>query len=134
MCRAAKRATPAEALPDCLAKQLIASIPHNTYLYLCRSNREPVCCARALFGACNQCDAVRTHAVMLWPCLRAVRSPACEGDEAGRSSFVLTVNSILDLHLHMQQDDDYEPVYSGSSIAEAHRARAAWARESADHW
>ena len=130
MHRAAKRARLAEGLPDCIVEQLVASIPHNTYLYLCRSNRKPVvCCAQALYGACEQCAAVRTHAVMLWPCLRAVRSPACEGDEAGRSSFVLTVNSILDLHLHMQQDDDYEPVYSGSSIAEAHRVKAAWDRE-----
>ena len=126
MCRAARRARLAETLPGCLAKQLVAYMPHNTYLYLCRSNREPVCCARALFGACKQCDAVHTHAAMLWPCLRSVRSPVCEGDEAGRSSFVLTVNSILELHLHMQQDDDYEPVYSGSSISGAHQARAVW--------
>ena len=127
MCSAAKRARLADTLPGCLAKQLVAYMPHNTYLYLCRLNREPVCCARALFGACKQCDAVHTHAAMLWPCLRAVRS-------TGRSSFVLTVNSILDLHLHMQQDDDYEPVYSGSSIAEAHRVKAAWEHECANHW
>jgi len=134
MCSAAKRARLADTLPGCLTKQLVAYMPHNTYLFLHRTDREPVCCARALFGACKQCDAVRTHAVMLWPCLRAVRSPACEGDEAGRSSFVLTVNSILDLHLHMQQDDDYEPVYNGSSIAEAHRVKAAWDQECADRW
>jgi len=135
MCRAAKRARLAETIPDCIVEQMIAYIPHNTYLFLCRSNRKSVvCCAQAVFGTCEQCAAVRTHAVMLWPCLRAVRSPVCDGHEAGRSSFDLTVNSILDLHLHMQQDDDFEPVYSGSSIAEAHRARAAWDQECADHW
>jgi hypothetical protein len=109
MCRAAKRARLAEALPDCIVEQLIASIPHNTYLYLCRSNRESVCCALVVF---EQCKAVHTHAAMLCThmqscCgrLRAVRSPVCEGDEAGLSPFALT-NSILELHLHMQQGND----------------------------
>jgi hypothetical protein len=36
------------------------------------------------------------------------------------------VDGILELHLHMQHDDDYEPVYSGRSIARARQARAAW--------
>ena len=108
-------------------------MPHITYLYLFTPNRKPVvCCAQAVFGTCKQCDAVRAHAARLWPCLRAVRSPVCDGDEAGRSPFAVLVNSILELHLHMQQDNDYEPVYSGSSISRAHQARAAWDQQSAD--
>ena len=122
----------AEVLPVCIVKQLIQYLPHNTYLYLCRSDRETVlCCQRALYGACSQCDAVRVHAVKLWPCLRAIRSPAHAYDEAGRTLSALLVDSILDLHLHMQQDDDLEPVYSGCSIARAHKARAAWEQRSA---
>ena len=133
MCTSAKRFRSAEPLPDCIVKQIVQYMPHNSYLYLHRTDREPVCCcAQALYGACKQCDAIHTHATMLWPCLRAIRSPVCEGDEAGRSLSALMVNSILELHLHMQQDDDYEPVYSGSSIAEAHRSRAAWDQECAD--
>ena len=126
MCASAKRFRSSELLPDCTVKQIVQYMPHNTYLYLHRADREPVCCQQALYSACKQCDAVRRHAAMLWPCLRAIRSPAYASDEAGRSSFALMVDGILELHLHMQQDDDYEPVYSGQSIARAQKARAAW--------
>lgn len=116
MCAAAKRSKTTEHLPDCLVKQIVQYMPHNTYLYLCRADREPVCCQQALYGVCTQCDAVRTHAARLWPCILRVRSPA----------YASVVNDILELHLHMQHDDDYEPVYSGQSISRAHQARAAW--------
>ena len=128
MCTSAKRLRSAELLPDCTVKQIVQYMPHNTYLYLHRADREPVCCQQALYSACKQCDAVRRHAAMLWPCLRAIRSPAYASDEAGRSSFALMVDGILELHLHMQQDDDYEPVYSGRSILRAHQARAAYSQ------
>jgi hypothetical protein len=123
------RSCSAELLPIYIVKQLIKFMPHSTYLYLYRPDRDPVCCQQALYGACSQCDAVRAHAAQLWPCLRAIRSPAHEYDEAGRSVSDLLVNHILDLHLHMQQDDDYEPMYSGQSIARAHKARAAWEQQ-----
>jgi hypothetical protein len=130
MCGKAKRSRYAELLSSCIVKQLIQYMPHNTYLYLYRPDREAVlCCQQALFDACAQCDAVRRHAVKLWFCLRAVRSPAHEHDEVGRSASGLLVNCILDLHLHMQHDDDYEPVYSGQSIGRAHKVRAAWEQQ-----
>ena len=127
MCTSAKRCRSAELVPICIVRQTVECMPHNTYLYLHRADRELVCCCvQALYGACKQCFFVRRHAVRMWPCLRAVRSPADASDEAGRSLFALMVDGILDLHLHMQQDDDYEPVYSGQSILRAHQARAAW--------
>jgi hypothetical protein len=127
--RQSERSRSANLLPSCIVRRLIQYMPHNTHLYLYRPDRDPVCCQPALYGACSQCDAVRAHAAQLWPCLRAIRSPAHEHDASGCSVSALLVNHILDLHLHMQQDDDYEPVYSGRSIARAHQARAAWEQQ-----
>ena len=127
MCAKRFRSCSAELLPIYIVEHLIQYMPHSTHLYLYRP--DVLCCQQALYRACSQCDAVRAHAVQLWPCLRAIRSPAHEHDAAGRSVSDLLVNHILDLHLHMQQDDDYEPVYSGQSIAQAHKARAAWEQQ-----
>jgi hypothetical protein len=124
MCHPAKRVRDAPTLPSVIVKQLIQYIPHNTYLYLYKTDREPACCQQSLFGVCSQCDAARRHAAKMWPCLRKIRSPGT--DEAGRSLSDRIVNGILELHLHMQHDTDYEPKYLGDSISRAHTARAAW--------
>jgi hypothetical protein len=124
MCYPAKRVRDSITLPKVIVKQLVQYIPHNTYLYLYKIDREPVCCQQSLFGVCSQCDAVRSHAAKLWPCLRNICSVG--HNEAGRSLSDHVVNAILELHLHMQLDSDYEPVYLGGSITRAHIARAAW--------
>eukprot|EP00953_Heterococcus_sp_UTEX-ZZ885_P027178 14616-Heterococcus_DN1.PRE.13 len=64
---------------------------------------------------------------MMWPCLRKLRSSG--HDEAGRSLSDRVVNGVLELHMHMQYDDDYEPVYLGQSISRAHIARDAWSAQ-----
>jgi hypothetical protein len=124
MCPPAKRVRDATTLPSAIVKQLIQYIPHNTYLYLYKIDREPACCQQSLFGVCSQCDAVRRHAAKMWPGLRKIRSPG--HDAAGCSLSDLVVNDILELHLHIQHDKDYEPIYFGDSISQAHIARAAW--------
>jgi hypothetical protein len=124
MCPPAKRSRDTESLPNAIVKHLVQYIPHNTYLYLYKSDREPVCCQQSLLGVCNQCDAVRMHAARMWPCLRRICSP--KHDEAGRSVFDQMVNGVLELHLNMQHDGEYEPVYHGHSISQAHDTRAAW--------
>jgi hypothetical protein len=124
MCPPAKRVRDATTLPGAIVKQLVQYIPHNTYLYLYKTDREPVCCQQSLFGVCRQCDAVCRHAAKMWQCLRKIRLPG--HDEAGRSLSDHVVNGILELHLHMQYDMDYEPIYFGDSISQAHIARAAW--------
>eukprot|EP00953_Heterococcus_sp_UTEX-ZZ885_P025217 13714-Heterococcus_DN1.PRE.2 len=124
MCHPTKRSRAARTLPSVIVKHLVQHIPHDTYLYLYRADRGPVCAQQSLFGACSQCDAARVHAARMWQCLRKIRSPG--HDEAGCSLSDLVVNSILELHLHMQHDCDYEPVYLGESILRAHTARAAW--------
>ena len=124
MCFPAKRFKFEETLPTCIVKHLIQYVPHNTYLYLHKTDREPVCCQQALFGVCKQCDAVRMHAARMWPCLRRICSLG--HDVAGRSVLDALVNDILELHLYMQHDGEYEPVYSGHSIAQASLDRAAW--------
>jgi hypothetical protein len=116
-----------QTLPSVIVKHLVQHIPHDTYLYLYRADREPVCAQQSLFGACSQCDAARMHAARMWQCLRKMRSP--RHDEAGRSLSDLVVNDILELHLHMQHDCDCEPVYLGDSISRACMARAAWSAE-----
>jgi hypothetical protein len=68
MCYPAKRVRDGITLPKVIVKQLVQYIPHNTYLYLYKIDREPVCCQQSLFGVCSQCDAV---AVMLLRCGRA---------------------------------------------------------------
>jgi hypothetical protein len=124
MCHPAKRLRDAPTLPSVIMKHLVQYIPHNTYLFLYKLDREPVCCQQSLFGVCRQCDAVRRHAAMMWPCLRRICSPGT--DEADRSLSDRVIGVILELHLHIQHDGDYEPVYLGDSIARAHTARAAW--------
>jgi hypothetical protein len=124
MCHHAKRVRDATTLPSVIVKQLVQYIPHNTYLFLYKIDREPVCCQQLLFGVCRQCDAVRRHAAKMWPGLRKIRSPG--HDEAGCSLSDRVVGGILELHLHMQHDTDYEPKYLGDSILRAHNARAAW--------
>ena len=52
-----KRFRSAELLLDCIVRQTVQCMPHNTYLYLHRTDRESVCCQQALYGACKQCDA-----------------------------------------------------------------------------
>jgi hypothetical protein len=127
MCPPTKRSRAANTLPRVIVKHLVQYIPHNTYLYLYKADREPVCAQQSLFGACSQCDAARVHAAKMWQCLRKIRSP--EHDDAGRSFSDLVINDILELHLHMQHDSDYEPAYLGESISRACIARAAWSAQ-----
>jgi hypothetical protein len=77
-----KRFRSTEHLPSCILQQFGQYMPHNTYLYLHGTDRELVCCQQALFSACGQCGAVCMHAARLWSCLRIIRSPADEDDEA----------------------------------------------------
>jgi ribosomal protein L37AE/L43A len=120
MCHPAKRVRDATTLPSVIVKQLVQYIPDNTYLYLYKIDQELVCCQQSLFGVCSQCDAVRRHAAKMWPCLRKICSAGYNG--AGRS---LSDNAILELNLQMQHDTDYEPMYLGGSVAQAHNARTA---------
>jgi hypothetical protein len=110
----AKRVRVVTTLPNVTVRRLVQYMPHDTYLYLYKINREPACCQQSAFGVCIQCDAVRDHAARMWPCF-----------EAGRSLSDCVVNGILELHLHMQLDSDYEPAYLGGSIAQAHEPRGA---------
>jgi hypothetical protein len=83
MCPPTKRSRVAKALPSVIVKHLVRFVPHDTYLYLYKADRDPVCAQQSLYGACSQCDAARIHAAKMWQCLRKIRSPG--HDEAGRS-------------------------------------------------
>jgi hypothetical protein len=127
MCHTAKRFKYEHLVPTCTVKRFVQYMPHDTYLNLNRTDGEPICCQQALFGNCSQCNAVRMHAVKMWSSLRGM---CAHGHSvAGRNILDALVNDVLDLHLHMQLDGDYEPVYAGHSIAQAHFDRAAWSAQ-----
>ena len=94
------------------------------YLCLNRADGDPACCQQALFSTCSQCTAIRVHAAKMLSIMRRVRAHG--HSVAGRNILDALVNDVLELHLHMQCDNEYEPVYAGHSIAQAHFDRAAW--------
>jgi hypothetical protein len=104
MCHPTKRSRAAKTLPSVMVKHLVQHIPHDTYLYLYRADREPMCAQQSLFGACSQCDAARMHAARMWQCLRKIRSP--RHDEAGRSLSDLVVNDIKRLSIKFSNKNE----------------------------
>jgi hypothetical protein len=111
MCHTAKLFRPGHLVPTCIVKNLVQYVPQDMHLYLIRTNSEPACCQQALFGTCSQCTAIRVHVAKMWSIMCRVRAHG--HSVAGRNILDALVNDVLELHLYMQCDDDYEPVYAG---------------------